>query len=167
MDKLLALTNVFECGNIDESCFRDRLRAIFQLSNIDDIELDSIWNSMLVSLNLDAYEFVNELSQNFNLALLSNTNSIHSRKFRPEISNIEPLFKDIFYSYIIGITKPDYKIYNYVCNNCGFVKEETLFIDDNLDNINGAISANLQVFHFTRNGKLSDLFNTIKNIAQT
>lgn len=63
--------------------------------------------------------------------------------------------------------KPDIEIYNYVCNNCRFNPEETLFIDDNLINVKGAISANLKAYHCKRNGDLSELFNTIKIITHT
>lgn len=167
LDEMLEIPDLFEKGLINESEFRTHLRDMFGILNQNDNALDKAWNAMLIAIKPDAVEFLKEINKTFNTALLSNTNSIHYRRFHQETEELENSFQFVFFSHQIGMRKPDIEIYDYVCKNCGFKPEETLFIDDNLVNVNGAISAKLQALHWKRNGELSELFNTIKNITHT
>jgi len=167
LDEMLEIPDLFERGKISENLFRETLKQSFGIYNLSDQEIDNVWNSMLLRLKPDAIDFIKEINKNYSTALLSNTNAIHYRKFHKETLNLENEFQYTFFSHLIGMRKPDIEIYNYVCNYCGFKQEETLFIDDNYINVKGAILANLKGYQCKRNGQLSELFNTIKNITHT
>lgn len=167
LDEMLEIPDKFERGLISESEFRNHLRTTFELIEVSDKDIDLAWNSMLIGLKQESIDFVKNIKVNFDVALLSNTNSIHYRKFHRETYELEREFPNVFFSHLINMRKPDMEIYHYVCNKCGFKESETLFIDDNLVNVKGAILANLKGYRCNRNGKLSDLYDTIKKITHT
>ncbi|MBR7101439.1 MAG: HAD family phosphatase [Clostridia bacterium] len=47
-------------------------------------------------------------------------------------------FDGFVFSARIGIVKPSREIFEYLCNSFGILPSETVFVDDNKDNINGA-----------------------------
>lgn len=166
-NNLIEVSSSFEKGLIKENEFRDTLKLIYKLPHINDDNLDGIWNALLIGLKHNAFFTLELLSKKYNLVLLSNTNAIHYNKFKSEIYGFEHIFSKLYFSHLIGMRKPDLEIYNYVCSDSGFNKEETLFIDDSLENIEGAIMTNLKVYNCKRNGELSELYNTIEIIAHT
>lgn len=58
-------------------------------------------------------------------------------------------FEDIVISGVERIAKPDPAMFALVLARTGFVASRTVFIDDNLPNIDGARAAGLQTVHFT------------------
>ncbi len=53
-----------------------------------------------------------------------------------------------FYSARLGMTKPHADIFEHVCRECGFVPQETLFVDDSEKNIAGAKAVGYQTYLF-------------------
>jgi putative hydrolase of the HAD superfamily len=58
------------------------------------------------------------------------------------------LFTDRFYSYELGVRKPEPQIYRLALTRAGLTPEETLLIDDRLENIVGARAVGMQTLHF-------------------
>lgn len=84
------------------------------------------------------------------LFLLSNIskgfagNYIHISK----IKELFDMFDGLVFSAPIGMTKPSKEIFNYVINKYNLKADETVFIDDNENNILGAQNAGLSAFLF-------------------
>jgi 2-haloacid dehalogenase len=57
-------------------------------------------------------------------------------------------FEDIVISGIEGLAKPDPRMFELALRRTGFIAERTVFIDDNLPNIEGARAVGLQTIHF-------------------
>lgn len=57
-------------------------------------------------------------------------------------------FEDIVISGVEGIAKPDPEMFTLALARTGFVADRTVFIDDNLPNIEGARHAGLHTIHF-------------------
>ncbi len=57
-------------------------------------------------------------------------------------------FDGLVFSGVVGMVKPDRKIYEYILNKFNLKAEETLFIDDSEKNINGAKSVGIQCYLF-------------------
>ncbi len=157
---IIDLPTKFEKGQITESEFRNEVINQYKL-NCNEIEFDKAWNAMLLGIKAEAPAFLDTLKSNYNIVLLSNTNSIHFRYFYPESSGLLERFSRVYLSFEIGMRKPDIEIYKYVCENSFFEPSETLFIDDNLSNLNGALRCGLQIFHFQFGNKLSDILHSI------
>ena len=133
----------FEVGNIGEEEFRNSLRELTH-TDLDDIHLDEAWNSMLGNIPNERIEWITELANKYNIFILSNTNSIHIKRFNEIFSQStsydlpEDLFHKTYYSHVINDRKPNKSCFQYVLDDFGMIPQKTLFYDDNQDNINAA-----------------------------
>ncbi|MFI5221591.1 MAG: HAD-IA family hydrolase [Bacteroidia bacterium] len=139
----------FEKGWIKENQFREFVKSISD-KEISDLEIDKIWNAMLGDLPFARIELIKELSKDFEIYLLSNTNSIHIRWFDQYFrknfvnENWNHLFKKIFYSFEIGMRKPDKEIFEFCLGQINRDGAECIFIDDNKTNLEGAERCGIQ-----------------------
>ena len=110
---------------------------------IDDFTIDITWNKIIGDYPAHRINLLKSLQKHYRLFVLSNTNEIHYKhyisKFREEFnSEFESLFEKAYWSFQIGKRKPDKNIYEFVIEHSGLIPEETLFIDDSLQNIEPA-----------------------------
>ncbi len=70
-------------------------------------------------------------------------------------------FKGVLVSGQENMKKPELKIFELMCERYRLVPDETLFIDDNVHNINAAQSMGFQTIHFTGIEKLDGLKNLL------
>nr|WP_308254904.1 HAD-IA family hydrolase [Geminocystis sp. GBBB08] len=96
--------------------------------------------------------------------ILSNTNPIHiqevRRRFHQAVTDyqFESLFEKIYYSYEVGLHKPDIKIFDYVVKDSNLNPEKTLFIDDNKNNILSATQYGLKTIYMNPKMNLPKIF---------
>lgn len=164
LNQVLSLPDLFEKGLMSENDFREFLRDNFQLNASDD-EIDDAWNAMIIKLKPDAIQTVKNLRKIYKLVLLSNTNSIHYRCFKPHVSELFSDFYKVYFSFEMRMRKPDIEIYDFVCRDLDINPNKCLFIDDSLINIDGAKAAGLNVYHFDSTTKLSSLLHTIESFT--
>lgn len=155
----------FEKGLVTESGFREVVRSLFHSEGVSDDNVDEIWNGMLLSIPLQRLELMSHLKENYNVMILSNTNSIHIRQMYSNIlpgvagvSSFDPFVHKAYYSHEIKMRKPDAEIYQYVLDDYDLKAEETVFLDDNPDNVKGAGKLGIQVKHITDTKMLFNLF---------
>jgi putative hydrolase of the HAD superfamily len=92
-------------------------------------EFTEVWNRALAPEPIQSELFLERLSKNYRLALLSNTDSIH-------MSHGEALFPFFrffpirIYSFRLGASKPSPLIYHEALRACKVRAEETVYIDD-------------------------------------
>ena len=138
----------FECGKMSNDEFHTLLRKELGVSCSDE-ELDKAWNAMLLDIPLERVEKLKELKTQYNIFLLSNTNAIHVKKMKEMflqefgIEDFTKLFHKPYLSYEIGLIKPDTSIYEYVLKDAGLDRKETIFLDDNADNVKSALGIGL------------------------
>jgi putative hydrolase of the HAD superfamily len=84
---------------------------------------------------------------------LSNTNPIHIEKFHEiiktenDIDSLDSFFHHVHFSSDLGMRKPDKEIFTAVCHLHGYLPDETLFIDDSIQHVEGAKLAGLHAYH--------------------
>lgn len=138
----------FESGKMSNDGFRALLREELGISSSDE-QLDNAWNAMLLDIPSARIEKLQELKTRYNIYLLSNTNAIHKKKIQEMfmeqfgIEDFTTLFHKKYLSYEIDLLKPDPSIYEYVLKDAEINKEETIFLDDNADNVKSALSIGL------------------------
>lgn len=143
----------FETGTMDEPSFRNYVREILNFPDLSDEAIDTAWNSLLLDLPPERVELLKKLATRYRLFLLSNTSSIHITqvnkilKASTGVERLEDLFEIVFLSYEMGLMKPDTRIYQQVLDKAGLKAEETLFLDDNADNIRGAAQLGIDTIH--------------------
>jgi len=141
-----------ETGDISEEDFYISIQQHADLP-LTINEIKTAWNAMLLDFRIDSIKFLKTISDKYNLYLLSNTNSIHHRAFieiyKKEVGepSIDSYFKKSYYSHLIGKRKPHLETYRYVLNDSNLKAEETLFIDDSINNIEAAKETGIQTHH--------------------
>jgi putative hydrolase of the HAD superfamily len=131
----------FETGALTAAEFRDALRG--QLGRAASrSSLDAAWNALLLEIPPKTLRVLRSLrTQGYRLALLSNTNPIHIDEVRRRLGpfgygEFARCFERIFYSYEMGLRKPDPAIYAAVDRELSIASPaEVLFVDDNAANI--------------------------------
>ncbi len=152
MKKQVRFFDDFEKGNIPASAFRSEIRKHYKRP-LSDEEIDFAWNALLGELPPERFNFLKELGEKYNLYLLSNTNNIHYSAFINTLNQtfgkdqFEKLFVKTYYSFQMGSRKPDKRIFGMVIRDSGVNPQETVFIDDNLDNAMAAQNAGLNAIH--------------------
>jgi len=110
------------------------------------------WNAMILDIPKDRIEFLQELKKTHSIFLLSNTNSIHIDKAMQEwnaktSADINDVFKKVYLSHEMGMRKPHPDIFTAVCDEQELNPKSTLFIDDSIQHVQGAIKAGLSAHH--------------------
>src|SRR5205085_9358215 len=111
------------------------------------------WNSMLGLIPKEKIDFLKKVNSEFTVFLLSNTNSIHVKKFETDHLELynENIFRTCFiktyYSCNMGMRKPDEEMFHFVINDSNLIPAETIFIDDSPQHVKGATAAGLQAYH--------------------
>ncbi len=153
-----------ETGKISDVEFRNEIRALLGFHIADD-EIDKAWNSILLEFRPTVFDMLRKLKNKYRLFLLSNTNVIHARGYESQLSetfNINALasfFEKAYYSHEVGMRKPDREIFEFVLSDANITAADTMFIDDNIDNINTAAAMGFKVHHMLPTEKVENLFD--------
>jgi putative hydrolase of the HAD superfamily len=130
-----------------------------------DVQFDKAWNALLIDFPAERIRRVEQLAGKYKTYLLSNTNPIHARHFNSElnlnfgIESMDHLLDKAWYSYNLGLRKPDEKIYQRVLKSSRLIPEETLYVDDFETNVRVAESTGMQGI------QVSDTFTIIEALA--
>jgi epoxide hydrolase-like predicted phosphatase len=144
----------YEKGLIGDAEFRSALRSIYRF-NGDDTVIDNCWNAMLLDIPPTRIAQLNDLKTRYRTFLLSNTNAIHVKCFSEGLSkhhglaSLDNLFEKVYYSHELNMRKPDPEIYAHVLKENQLEANETLFLDDNAKNIEGARSVGIETMLVT------------------
>jgi len=144
--------NRLETNDISESEFRDHIRSNLSAS-LSDEEVDEPWNIMNHEVPEENVKLIEELKNRYSVFLLSNSNSIHYKDYNARFihkyryNSINELFDQAYFSFELGLRKPDPKIYQYVLEENNLIPSETLFVDDRIENILSARSLGIQCIH--------------------
>ena len=143
----------FETGTLDENGFRNYIRELLVFPDWTDDMIDTAWNSLLLDLPPERVELLKNLRTKYRLFLLSNTSSIHITQVNKileaatGVKKLDDLFDKVYLSYEMGLMKPDPAIYQQVLEEQGLIAEETLFLDDNADNVKAAATLGIATIH--------------------
>ena len=120
-------------------------------------ETQKAWLGFITEVNLHQLRYIEELHAHYRLYLLSNTNPYImswacSEAFSPEGKPLTHYLDRLYCSYQMGYTKPDERIFQRLLEDASILPEETLFVDDGLNNIQAAQKLGMHTLH-TVNGK--------------
>ena len=149
-EELDALNIAFEKGDCTRDAFLNGFQK--QIPNASQEEILAAWNAVLLDFPLYRLEFLQLLSQKYRLFLLSNTDAIHIDTFEQKTGSsfygaFYQCFEKVYFSYEIGLRKPDPEIFNYIINRHNLEPQRTLFVDDNKHNTEVAANLGLQVWN--------------------
>jgi putative hydrolase of the HAD superfamily len=151
-------------GDLTDEEFRSEIRKILK-KEIPDNKIDNAFNALLLDIPLKRILLLKELAKCYRLFLLSNTNNIHILEVNKilyescNIPSLNSLFEKIYYSHELKLSKPDKNIYLKVLADNELLPEETVFIDDNADNITGAQAVGIKGILVDETNTIIELFN--------
>ncbi|MBI4930958.1 MAG: HAD family phosphatase [Bacteroidetes bacterium] len=157
------LFDVFEKGLITPADFRKEIRK-FIYNDVSDSQIDKAWNSMLLDLPAERVQLLDKLKTKYRTFLLSNTNQIHCDTFSGYMQKqlgrdiFSGAFEKTYFSHKINMRKPDVEIFEFVLKENNLRKEETLFIDDSIQHIEGAKKMGLNTVFLEKGKTILDLF---------
>jgi putative hydrolase of the HAD superfamily len=155
-----------ETGKINKRQFCESLRNISG-KWLSDKQIIDAWNSLLLDLPAERMELLFKLKKKFKLYLLSNTNEIHVDYFENYIEKqygsfiFKEIFTKYYYSHQLGYRKPDKVCFEYVLHKNNLNPQETLFIDDSLQHIEGAKSCGIITRHLANGEDIITVFDTL------
>lgn len=147
----------YERGEISGDAFFTAVKN--NLAKENGLTSEDFWKAwgMMVGERSGVADVMDQLSVNYSVWLLSNTNPYHIiKEKRTEI------FKNIagaIYSYDVGCRKPELGIYKTALEKADTKPEEALFIDDLEENVLAAGALNIDAIHYV---SLKDLVNNLK-----
>lgn len=153
----------YERGDISSKEFIDIVSNQFGITN-KQVIIDA-WNSTLIGFKTNIDRVLAELADDYPLYLLSNTNDLHHSYFAEDCEVIFKYFKHLYFSYQVGMQKPNQDIFQKVLEDTKLNPEDILFVDDVYANIQAAQSLNIATYHVDEVNntmyKLSDYLHTV------
>jgi len=137
-----------EAGRISDEEFLKEIKKLLTGELADEAVIEA-WNALLLKFPPERIALIKELKSSYRLFLFSNTNAIHHEKFsqiyRESFSGeLEDLFEKAYFSHVLGHRKPETGGFELILKENGLDPEKTLFVDDALMNVEGAIKAGLK-----------------------
>lgn len=132
-----------EEGLITPKEFRNEIRQMTGVK-ISDAEIDNAWNAFLQEIPVQKLALLKALQSKYRVFMLSNTNKIHfdfmqDNHFCKEKGySLNDCFEKCYLSYELHLSKPDEAIFRAVIKDSGVSPQESLFLDDNQQNIESA-----------------------------
>jgi putative hydrolase of the HAD superfamily len=123
------------------------------------------WNAMILDFPVQNLDLLKKLKNKYRIFLLSNTNDIHLQavnralKLVSHEKNLDPFFEKTYYSFEMGMRKPDAEIFNKVCLENNLELSKTLFIDDTERHILGAKEIGLKTHLLSAGTTIHQLFS--------
>jgi putative hydrolase of the HAD superfamily len=132
----------FERGETTSSEFRRELRTMLGCDASDEA-LDSAWSALILDVPGEHLDLVASLRRTHRIYLLSNTNEVHIEAFlasyeRQHGATRGPwaaLFDGVYYSHVVGMRKPEERVFEHLLAQEGLSRTRTLFVDDNPHNV--------------------------------
>ena len=149
-EELLAQNELFEKGTISEIQFIETFQKYIPNADVEAIR--KAWNSLIGDFPLYRLEFLQLLSTRYRLLLLTNTDAIPISNFEHKTgmsfySDFYRCFEKVYYSYEMGMRKPQPEIFTTIMNKHDLSPKRTLFVDDKKANTDVAESLGMHVWN--------------------
>ena len=142
--------------------FRNEIRKLSGIELADD-KIDQAWNALLVGFDERRLELLKEVKKKYRIFLFSNTNRIHYSFFLKQFraltnyKSFDGLFVKSFFSFDIKKRKPNTDSYQHLISQMQLQPNETLFIDDSIQNMKPASDLGIKCWHLK-----ADVLNLFK-----
>jgi putative hydrolase of the HAD superfamily len=156
--------DAFEKGLISPQQFRDEIKKYIPEPVTDNI-IDEAWNAMLLDFPAERINLLLSCRSKYRTFLLSNTNELHFSAYNKllsekyHIKDFSDLFERVYYSFRLGLRKPEKEIFELVLKENKLKPEETLFIDDSPQHIDTATILGINTILLKSPQTLIDVFH--------
>lgn len=159
----------YEKGFLTTEEFFEQITILLDI-DISLERFEGIWTGTLVMDNWGSNDFIpselfQQLKRNHRVIALSNTNEMQF----DYLSEVYPLireFDDYVLSHQVGHLKPDPEIYRRAIQQSGASPEESLFVDDLVENVKGAEQMGIRGLLFEGKGQLRQDLEKLKILCE-
>jgi len=154
----------YEVGELNDTQFRNLIRECIN-TDLPDDKIDLAWNALLEDIPQERVRLIEKLRHKYRIFILSNTNHIHYQEVEnilqrdAGVSSFSNIFEKVYLSWEMKLCKPFREIYEFVLKDAELSPSETLFIDDNLHNIEAASQLGIKGIHLQPPSTILDIFN--------
>ena len=158
------LVSAYETGLITSEQFRNEIRNFYRVPPSDQA-IDDAWNALLVGIPESRIRLLENIRNNYQIFMLSNSNEIHYLKYLEDLrqqygyKNFEELFEKAYFSYRLHLKKPDHAIFRLVLDENKLDPINTLFIDDTLVHVKAAGELGINGYHLPEGEDITGLFS--------
>ena len=162
--KQVEIIDKFEEGKCTIEEFRNGIRDLINV-DLTDKQIDNAWFSMILDLPKERIELIGLLKLKYNVYLFSNTNELHiellKKRYEEEFGFdiFQMLFTKAYFSNEIKMRKPHPESFQWLLNDAEIKAEETLFIEDSPQHIEGAKKVGLNTYWLTGGETINDLYD--------
>ncbi|MCA6085378.1 HAD family hydrolase [Candidatus Endomicrobiellum agilis] len=137
----------YEKGNMSSLDFYNAMAKRTEYSGAYN-EFSAIWNDIFKPIP-ETIKIVTSLVQNYQIAVLSNTNELHFNYLKECYPDIFLLFNKFFLSYEMHLRKPEDEIFKRVVRYYGILPSEMFYVDDIKENVESARNNGINAHLFT------------------
>ena len=150
-----------EVGAISPKEFLEQLQKECDNASIELVE--NAWNAMLVDLPQSRLDYIKNLKNNYQIFLLSNTNTIHIRALKNKIGAekwkaFSSVFDKMYLSHEIGFRKPDKEAFQIILEENKLKPNEVFFVDDSPQHIEAAKSLGINCHYLLEGEDITTIF---------
>lgn len=149
----LNIWDIYERGELSDDEFIKTLKKELKITAYND-KVIAAWNALLLQIPKERIDLIRTLNNKYQTYVLSNTSLYHIiglnqilKESSGDLSLHSVMNNTIYFSYEINRRKPDLDIYEFVIKDANITPSETVFLDDNLDNVLAAREAGLNAIH--------------------
>lgn len=136
--------DAFERNEITAEEFFQRAKAITGFQGSLE-EFKPYWNEIFETLSENVAR-ARELANFYPLYVISNTNPWHMEFVEKNFPWVH-LFRERFYSPLLGMRKPDPRIFEIALTRTGISPHHALFLDDRAENVDAAHAIGMHTLH--------------------
>ena len=141
----------------------DRQSFFKQINHGYDLSFETFYDiyTSIFSLDNSVYEIARQLSAQFRLSIISNTDELHFKRIQHDYPELQ-MFESPITSFEAHALKPEDRIYFYALHHLHTRAERALLIDDIQENIQAARSIGMHGIHFTSAAQLEHDLNQLE-----
>ncbi|HRY97787.1 MAG TPA: HAD family phosphatase [Bacteroidales bacterium] len=153
----------YEAGRLETPDFFHRLKVLMG-KDTSIADLQHAWNLMLGELPPHRAELLCKVRRHYHCYLLSNSNGAHYDRYTEDLrlaygpEGLAGLFDGLVFSFQEGCLKPGPEIYRILMHRFALDPSASVFIDDRLENVEGARQVGMKAIWLKEGMELASLF---------
>ena len=111
-------------------------------------DLREVWSDFFDGPVLGIEDLLDRIRKRYRVAFLSNSNEVHAEVIPRRFPSLFKRDDRFIYSYRFKCAKPDPEIFLRALELIGALAQHTVFLDDNVDNVQAARALGIKAYHF-------------------
>lgn len=146
------VSTVWQPGRTGHASLAEMEARTAQALGLDERASDALWGDVWAeyvgTLNSELLDYLAGLRPRYTTAILSNS-FVGAREREQSLYGFAEVFDAVLYSHEEGLEKPDPAFYELACERLGVSPAEAVFVDDLVENVEGARAVGMTGVLFT------------------